>query len=60
MITEMVIAVAYGDIKCYTAIELTQVVFHIATILEDEVNNIQISVACLGITTVCQPQKGHG
>ena len=60
MIPEMVITIAYDDIECHTAIELTQVFFHITAVLQDEVHNVQITVPRLCITAISQPQQGHG
>ena len=37
MIAEMVIIIADGDIECHTAIELTQVFFHITAVLQEKV-----------------------
>ena len=40
MIAEVIIAVANSDIEGYASIELTQVFLHMATVLENEIDNI--------------------
>ena len=56
----MIIAIAYGDIECHSAIELTQVVFHVTAVLEDKVHDVKIAITSLYIATVSQTQQGHG
>ena len=45
MIAEMVIAIANADIESYTAIEFLQILFHIRTVLDYEIDYIQITVS---------------
>lgn len=60
MIAEMVITIAYADIKCYTAIQFLQIILHVSTILKYEIDNIQIAMAGISIVTIIQAQKSHG
>ena len=59
MVAEMVIAVADGYVERHPTVELAQVLLHVTTALEDEVHDVEIAVACLGITAICQTQQGH-
>ena len=55
----MVIAVANADIESHTTIEFLQVSLYISTVLNNEINYIQIAVPCSRIISVIQPQQGH-
>ena len=48
----MVIAIADGYIECHSTIELTKVLLYVTAVLEDEVHDVQIAVARLGITII--------
>ena len=56
MITEMIICVTDTNVECHPTIQLFQIIFHIGTILNDKINNIQIAIACIGISSIIQPQ----
>ena len=60
MVAEMVIAIADGYIECHSTIELTKVLLYVTAVLEDEVHDVQIAVARLGITAISQAQQSHG
>ena len=59
MVAEMVVCVADSDVERHTAVELTQIVLHVAAVLEDEINDVEIAVARLGIAAIRQTRKGH-
>ena len=52
MITEMVIAVTNADIEGHTTEEFLQVSLHIGTVLNNEVNYIQIPVPRSSIISI--------
>lgn len=57
VVAEMVVCVANSDVERYTAVELTQIVLHVAAVLEDEINDVEITVARLGIAAIRQTQR---
>ena len=59
VVAKMVVRVANSDVERYTAVELTQIVLHVTAALEDEINDVEIAVARLGIAAIRQTQKGH-
>ena len=59
MIAEMVIAVTNADIESHTTIEFLQITLYIRTVLNDEINYIQIAVSCSRIISVIQSQQSH-
>ena len=59
MIAEMVIAVTYADIEGNTTEEFLQVSLYIGTVLNNEVNYIQIAVSSSCIISITQSQQGH-
>ena len=44
MITKMVICVTDTNIECHPTIHLFQIIFHIGTVLNNKINNIQITI----------------
>ena len=60
MIAEMVICITNADIECNSAIQFIQIILHVGTIPEYEINNIQIAMAGIGTVTIIQAQKSHG
>ena len=55
----MVIAIAYADIESYTTEEFLQVSLYIGTVLDNEVNYIQITVSSSCIISMTSSQQGH-
>ena len=59
MIPKMVIAVANADIESYTTIKFLQIVLDIRTVLNNEINYIQITMSRSCIISVIQSQQSH-
>ena len=54
----MVVRVADSDVERHTAVELTQNVLHVTAVLEDEINDVEIAIACLGAAAI-RPQSPY-
>ena len=52
VVAEMIITIADGCIECHTTTELMHVLLYVTAVLEDEVHNVQIAAARLGITAI--------
>ena len=59
MVAEMVVAVSGSNIEGHASIELAQVPFHIATMLQDEVNDVEIAVTGGGVAAISETQQRH-
>ncbi len=55
----MVIAIADANIESDTTIELLQISLYICTVLNNEINYIQISVFRSGVVSIIKPQQSH-
>ena len=56
VIEEMVIAIAYANIESHTAIEFTQILFYIRTVLDYEIDYIQITVPYSCVIAIIESQ----
>ena len=56
VITEVVVAIADADAVGYPSVQLPQVGINISTTPQDEINNIQLSIARGSIVSICQSQ----
>lgn len=54
MITKVIVTISHTNIEGDTTIEFSQVGINITAILDDEVNNIKITIACISIAPICQ------
>ena len=54
MITKVIVTISHTNIEGDTTIEFSQVGINITAILDDEVNNIKITIACISSAPICQ------
>lgn len=55
----MVVSVANANIKRHSAIQFLQILFHMCTMLQNKIHNVQITITSAGIGTIIKPQKSH-
>lgn len=57
MIAEMVIAIAYAYIECYSTEQLSQVSINVSAATQNEIHNIQIAVPVVALSPSFKPSN---
>jgi len=59
MISEVVICIAYADIKCNPTVKFSEIVFNSGAPFEDEIYYIQISISICITVSIRTSKHGH-
>ena len=54
MIAEVVVGIADANIEGYSAIQFLKVGFHVGAMLKNEVDDVKVAMACVGIIAIAQ------